>query len=158
MKYIPKALLDEWVSSKQNLVGDENYDSAQWAQFNDIRNQLMLRLHQDGPGLLLGSDAPQVFNVPGFSIHHELQAMLRAGLTPREALQLGTLNPARFFGQEGAFGEIAAGASADLMLLDANPLDDLENLRDPAGVMVRGQWLSREAIEERLGEMADSYN
>ncbi len=154
MKYIPKAMLNEWVNSKQDLVGNENYDSAQWAQFNDIRNQLMLRLHQNGQGLLLGSDAPQVFNVPGFSIHHELQAMRRAGLTPLEALRIGTLNPARFFGQEGASGEITEGASADLILLDANPLDDLENMRDPAGVMVRGTWLPREAIEERLDEIA----
>ena len=154
MKYMPKKMLDDWVSSKQSLVSEENYDSAQWARFNDIRNQLMYQLHQSGQGLLLGSDAPQVFNVPGFSIHHELQAMLRAGLTPLEALQIGTLNPARFFGQEGAFGEITEGASADLILLDANPLEDLGNLKNPVGVMARGQWLSREDIDTRLAEIA----
>ena len=154
MKYMPETILNNWVSSKQNLIGGEKYDSVQWAQFNDIRNRLMYQLHQNGQGLLLGSDAPQVFNVPGFSIHHELQAMLRAGLSPLEAIRIGTLNPAKFFGQEGAFGEITEGASADLVLLDANPLDDLENLKNPAGVMVRGQWLSREDIDTRLREIA----
>ena len=154
MKYVPKALLNDWVSSKQNLVSQEGYDSAQWAQFNNIRNQLIYRLHQNGQGLLLGSDAPQVFNVPGFSIHHELQAMLRAGLTPPEALRIGTLQPAQFFNQEGAFGEVIVGASADLVLLNANPLEDLENLKNPVGVMVRGKWLSREEMDTRLAEIA----
>ena len=154
MKYIPKAMLDEWINSKQSLVGEDSYDSAQWAQFNDIRNQLMLRLHKNGQGLLLGSDAPQVFNVPGFSIHHELQAMLRAGLTPLEALQIGTLHPARFFNQEGEIGEVVEGAGADLILLDVSPLEDLEALKNPAGVMVRGQWLSRQAIDTRLAAIA----
>jgi len=77
-----------------------------------------------------------------------------SGLTPLEAIQIGTLNPAKYFGMEGEFGEVIEGASADLILLDANPLVDLENLKNPTGVMVRGRWLSREDIKQRLEEIA----
>ncbi len=153
MKYMPAATLDNWVNSKKNLVGDPNYKAAQWEQFNNIRKKLIYQLHKNGHGLLLGSDAPQVFNVPGFSIHHELNGMIEAGLTPLEAIQIGTLHPARFFDREGEFGEIKEGASADLLLLNANPLQDITALKNLAGVMVRGQWLSKEDIDARLAEI-----
>ena len=107
---------------------------------------------------MLGSDAPQVFNVPGFSIHHELQSMLKAGLSPLEALQIGTLNPAKFLEREGEFGEITIGASADFILLNTNPINDLEAMKDMAGVMVRGKWLSKEMIDEKLAEIAKRMN
>ena len=155
MKYMPASTIENWVSSKQNLVGDDSYTAAQWKEFNNIRLKLIQELHRNGHGLLLGSDAPQVFNVPGFSIHHELQGMLDAGLGPLEAIQIGTLNPARYFGMEGEFGEIITGASADLLLLNANPLEDLDNLQELEGVMVRGRWLSREDIDNRLAEIAE---
>jgi imidazolonepropionase-like amidohydrolase len=80
--------------------------------------------------------------------------MLEAGLTPLEALQSGTIHPARFFDQEGEYGIIATNASADLILLDNNPLDDLENLKNPAGVMVRGVWLSKKSITDKLAAIA----
>lgn len=154
MQYMPKSTLEKWRSSKKELTAEPSFDAAQWEEFNTIRRRLIYELHQHGQGLLLGSDAPQVFNVPGFSIHHELDAMIRAGLSPLEALQIGTLNPARFFNREGAFGEVMKGASADLLLLNANPLENIEALRQPEGVMVRGRWLSRGDIDARLAQIA----
>lgn len=154
MKYMPAATVEDWVNSKKNLTGDPGYDAEQWEDFMDIRRQLIYQLEKNGHGLLLGSDAPQVFNVPGFSIHHELQDMIAAGLSPLEAIRSGTLNPALFFGQEGAFGEITEGASADLLLVNGNPLEDIEALKDLEGVMVRGKWLSRQDIDARLEEIA----
>ena len=156
MKYMPASTLESWVNSKTGLITDENYRAEQWEKFNEIRRQLIYQLHQNGHGLLLGSDAPQVFNVPGFSIHHELQGMLDAGLSPAEAIRIGTLNPAVFFGREGDFGEVAEGASADLILLPASPLEDLKILKEHEGVMVRGRWLSRDRIEQRLAEIAEN--
>ena len=79
-----------------------------------------------------------------------------AGLTTLEAIQSGTINPAIFFNKEGEFGEIVEGASADLILLSANPLDNLDKLRNPDGVMVRGRWLSRSDIDKRLEEISAS--
>jgi len=156
MKYMPASILESWVNSKKGLVTDATYTAGQWEAFNEIRKKMIYQLHQQGQGLLLGSDAPQVFNVPGFSIHHELQGMLDAGLSPAEAIRIGTLNPAVFFGREGDFGEVAEGASADLILLPANPLEDLSNLKNLEGVMVRGRWLGRAEIAKRLAEIAQN--
>ena len=152
---MPASTIQNWIDRKNQRTSGSDFDKNQWNRFNDIRRKLMYELHHNGAGLLLGSDAPQVFNVPGFSIHHELQYILDAGLTPLEALQIGTLNPAEFFGQEGQYGELIEGASADFILTNGNPLDDLGNLRHPEGVMVRGQWLSRNEIDQKLSDLAE---
>jgi len=156
MSYISPETLNNWIESKKNLISDPNYDSAKWERFNQIRFQLIKALHEDGQGLLLGSDAPQVFNVPGFSIHHELEGMIQAGLTPLEAIQTGTINPAEFF--EGTYGEIKTGLDADLILLENNPLEDITHLKNPLGVMARGQWMDRATINKKLKEIAKVYS
>jgi hypothetical protein len=150
MKYMPKSMIENWVRSKEQLIGSDNYDPKTWERFNSIRKKLILKLHRNGYGLLLGSDAPQVFNVPGFSIHHEMQGMKEAGLTNLEIIQTGTMNCAKYLGLEGKMGEIKVGAQADLILLEKNPLEDLDHLKKPAGVFLRGIWLSRNEIDERL--------
>lgn len=155
MKYMSPETRNNWVNSKNNLTETANFDPAKWERYNQIRYRLIKELHDNGQGLLLGSDAPQVFNVPGFSIHHELQGMLDAGLTPLEALQIGTLNPATFF--EGNFGQIKEGMEADLILTDNNPLEDLSHLKNPVGVMARGQWMDRELIQQKLADIAANY-
>ncbi len=154
-KYMPKSTVEQWINSKKNLIGDPEYTVDKFVLFTDIRQELIKSLHENGHGLLLGSDAPQVFNVPGFSIHHELASIIDAGLSPLQAIQTGTLNPAIFFNMEGQFGEVRIGASADLILLKNNPLDDIGNLKNPDGVMVRGQWLDREMIDKKLAEIAE---
>jgi len=155
MKYMALETREKWVNSKNSLTESDNYDEKKWKQFIQLRYQLIKALHEDGQGLLLGSDAPQVFNVPGFSIHHEMQGMLAAGLRPLEILQTGTINPALFF--DGNFGEIEEGMEADLILLKENPLDDLRHLKAPLGVMARGQWLDEKTIKEKLQEIAKKY-
>lgn len=154
-KYMPKSTVEQWVNSKNSLTENPEYREEKWKKFNAIRKALIKQLNDDGHGMLLGSDAPQVFNVPGFSIHHELKGMIEAGVSPLEAIQSGTLNPAIFFKMEGEFGEVVEGASADLILLDQNPMEDLKNLKKPTGVMVRGQWLDRATIDKRLQEIAE---
>ncbi|MBD3627713.1 amidohydrolase family protein [Cyclobacterium sp.] len=155
MKFMSPETRNNWIESKNNLTEGDSYEKEKWQQFQEIRYQLIQALHKDGQGLLLGSDAPQVFNVPGFSIHHELQGMLDAGLSPLEAIQIGTINPALFFG--GNFGEIKKGMEADLILVNDNPLDNLENLRNPIGVMARGQWIDQNTIQKRLEQIARQY-
>ena len=156
MSYMSPETVNNWTQSKKNLISDPKYDSATWAKFNDIRFQLIKALHEDGQGLLLGSDAPQVFNVPGFAIHHEIRGMINAGLTPLDVIQTGTINPAEFF--DGSFGQVKEGLDADLILLEANPLEDIENLKNPLGIMARGQWMDREAIDQKLQEIAKEYS
>ena len=104
--------------------------------------------------MLLGSDAPQLFNVPGFSIHHEIDGMTKARLTPLQILQPGTVNPSKFFSAEDEYGLVKEGLIADLVIVNNNPLEDAKHLKNIAGVFVKGQWLSREVIDQRLSEIA----
>ena len=150
MRYMPLAAIGRWVNAKQQILNDPAYDPEIAAQAIEIRRKLILALHEAGAGLLLGSDAPQVFNVPGFAIHRELEYLVASGLTPHEALLTGTVNPAKFFGQERVFGTVEAGKEADLLLLDANPLADIANASRIHGVMLRGRWLARQALDEIL--------
>ncbi|WP_299764926.1 amidohydrolase family protein [uncultured Dokdonia sp.] len=155
MKYMPASTLANWKARKGQYTTDNpDFNEPQWQQFNDIRKQLIKALQDDGHGILLGSDAPQLFNVPGFSIHHEIDGMTKAGLTPLQILQSGTINPAKFFSAEDEYGAIKEDLSADLVLLDNNPLEDAKYLKNVAGIFVKGHWLSREAIAKRLSEIA----
>lgn len=155
MKYMPASTLKNWKDRKEQSTAETTgFNEAQWQKFDSIRKQLILALNRDGHGMLLGSDAPQLFNVPGFSIHHEISGMVRAGMTPLEIIQSGTVNPATFFKMSDTFGEIKEGFDADLILIDANPLENLKALQQISGVMVRGHWLSKETIDGRLKEIA----
>jgi imidazolonepropionase-like amidohydrolase len=107
-------------------------------------------LHDAGAGLLLGSDAGVSGMVPGFSIHRELEALVKAGLTPYEALATGTRNAATYFGTLNSTGTIAVGKRADLVLLQGNPLQDIRNTGQPAGVMIGGRWVARADLDARL--------
>jgi imidazolonepropionase-like amidohydrolase len=150
MRYVPLATISRWVNAKQQILDDPAYDPAIAIRAIEIRRKLILALHKAGAGLLLGSDAPQVFNVPGFAVHRELEFLVASGLTPYEALRTGTVNPARFFGQEHVFGTVETGKEGDLVLLDANPLIDIGNASRIHGVMLRGRWLAREDLGEIL--------
>lgn len=98
-------------------------------------------LHDAGAGLLLGTDAGVRFILHGYSAYEELDLFVEAGLTPYEALRAGTVAAAEFLGAGNDFGTVAIGQRADLLLLGADPLDDLSNLREPVGVVLRGRWL-----------------
>jgi len=140
MQYVPAATLRQWLNSRDETQGDRDFDASVAARAIDLRRELILELHKAGATLLLGSDAPQIFNVPGFSLHRELGFMVDAGLTPFEALQTGTSAPAAFFNLNTGFVEV--GKVADLLLLDANPLTDISNSGRVHGVLARGRWAS----------------
>lgn len=154
MRYVSRNTLDQWVRGTQTARQRLGYSRDRSARFIEVRRKIIKALHDAGVGVLLGADAPQVFNVPGYATLQELGALVEAGLTPYEALQAGTLNPAVYLGKEDAFGTVEVGKRADLILLDANPLDDIDNVRRRAGVMVAGRWLSAEEIQRRLDELA----
>ncbi len=118
------------------------------------RKKLLKALSDGGAEILLGSDAPQFFSVPGFSIHREMAAMAEAGMSPYEILYAGTAAPGAYFADKEIFGTIAPGARADLLLLDSNPLDDIANEDRIAGVMTAGRWFPASEIETRLNAIA----
>lgn len=157
MIYVPAGMRYQWRQTKDRIIGGEGYRPEQAERFIDLRRQLLREMDRQGVMLLLGSDAPQVFNVPGFSIQHEMQALAEAGVRPVTILKSGTMNVAKFFGQEGQFGAVQEGAAADLLLLDANPLEDISHMQRIAGVMVAGRWLPRQEIDRRLAELAAKY-
>lgn len=157
MSYVSQQTRTQWASSKRQQLSAPTYSAERARTLIAVRRELVKALHDAGAGLLLGSDAPQVFNVPGFSLHREIAAMIAAGLTPYEVLRTGTANPARFFEATGEFGTLREGLAADILLLEGNPLQSPEVLARPLGVMVRGQWLDRATLDRRLEQIAARY-
>lgn len=153
MRYLPAEVVDGWVRSKREFNARPDFQPEAAKELVELRRELLRRLHVAGAPIVLGSDAPQFFNVPGFSIHHELRMMVAAGLTPYEVLATGTRNAAEYFDTPDAFGTVAPGRRADLILLEANPLEDIGNVRRRAGVMVAGRWLQETDIQQRLSEI-----
>jgi imidazolonepropionase-like amidohydrolase len=100
----------------------------------------------------VGNRRPHPGVLPGFSLHDDLKLLVAAGLTPYEALRTATANAAEFLDRSGEFGTVAAGRRANLLLLDANPLEDVTNAARLAGVMVRGRWLSKDQLRDFLTE------
>ncbi len=155
MQYMPQTTLDNWRNMKIQATGpDSGFDPEQWKEFIEIRRKLIRAIKDEGQGILLGSDAPQVFNVPGFSIHHEIKTMLDAGMSPLEILQSGTINVAEYLGVAEQSGQIKAGFWADAVLLSANPLEDLSALKKMEGVFIQGRWIDKEFIDNKLSEIA----
>lgn len=156
MVYMDKRTLSGWVQSKKNLMANVAYDQEKMVGFMELRKKFIRSMNNTNVGILLGSDAPQVFDVPGFSTHQELKYYTEAGLTPYQALRTGTYNVGRFLKRDD-IGIVRVGAVADLILLDANPLESIENTRKISGVMKNGKWYPKEFLNEQL-EMVRKSN
>jgi imidazolonepropionase-like amidohydrolase len=116
--------------------------------------EIVKRLHHAGVPFLAGTDTPAGVGVlPGFSLHQELQRFVEAGFTPLEALQTATINSARFLGEQNDFGTVDKGKIADLVLLDANPLEDIRNTRSIAAVIANGRYYPREQLDRILADI-----
>jgi hypothetical protein len=119
---------------------------------------LIKELHDAGVPLLVGSDAFGAL-VPGFAQHQEMELFVKAGLTPYEALEAATVNPAKYLGEYDNAGTIEVGKRADFILLGANPLDTIQNAADVRGVFTHGKWYSTEDLKMRLSRVAkNSFN
>ncbi len=155
MCYMPRGVLKHWVESKHNYQARDDFQPEAAQRLVEVRRDLLKAMHEHNAPIALGSDAPQFFNVPGFSIHHEMEMMVAAGLTPFDVLVTGTRNPAVYLETPDAFGTVEEGRRADLILLEANPLADIAAVRERAGVMVRGEWWPEDRIQEQLEIIAD---
>lgn len=156
MAYMPSRTRFAWNQNKTNLIKSAGYTAEKFKAYLDIRKKLLFAFHQSGARLLLGSDAPQVMNVPGFSIHHEMVSWSDAGIPAWKILKAGTLEVSRFFNTENQVGDIAAGQIANLILLDQNPADRIENIKTVAGVMNQGIWMPKKVIDEELRKIAQT--
>ncbi|GAB3167636.1 amidohydrolase family protein [Telluribacter humicola] len=153
MVYMNAQTRNNWVKTKQDLLANPSYNKDKINNYLKLRRDLIKACQQNGVGLLLGSDGPQVFNVPGFSVHHELQYLVDSGLTPYQALQTGTVNVAQYLGRSD-MGTIAVGKEADLVLLEGNPLDNIGQTRRIEGVLLDSRWLPKDFIQGELKKLA----
>lgn len=149
LRWVSEAQAASWVNSINNLQNDPANTAERRARFLDTRKWLIKSLHQAGVGMLLGADAPQIGNVPGFSTIRELELLVDAGLSPFEALATGTRNVGQYL-KDPSVGTIAVGNRADLLLLDADPLIDAGSVRKLAGIIANGRWISGSEVARQL--------
>jgi imidazolonepropionase-like amidohydrolase len=153
LRYMPATQVEQWTKSLGSRLKNPQYNAAQAKLHIDNRMRILKALDAGGVGLLLGSDAPQQFNVPGFSLHREMRRMADAGISAYDIVKSGTANVGQYFKAQDRFGTIAVGQRADLILVDANPLQDVANMEKRSGVMIRGRWLPASEIDARLARI-----
>jgi imidazolonepropionase-like amidohydrolase len=158
MEFIPQNTRRGWINFVTQLRSGDDYNEDQALKFLDIRNKLTLALHQQGAGLLLGADAPQIFNPPGYSAHRELALLVEAGLTPFEALKTGTVNVGEYLDEQDRTGRVAPGFRADLIFLSSNPLESIPFHDRIQGVMKDGKFYDRAALDELLNRVRDTID
>jgi hypothetical protein len=144
-----------WPTLQASIVHSLDTDPlAVREKFVDHELQIVRKLHAANVPFLAGTDTPAGVDViPGVSLHLELQRFVAAGFTPLEALQTATLNPAKFYNKLNDFGGVEKGRMADLVLLKANPLDDIANTLTISGVVTDGRYLSQGELEQLRGKL-----
>ncbi len=152
LKYMPASTVQAWKANVERREGQTDPETA--ARVIETRMRLLKVMQDEGVGILFGTDAPQLFSVPGFSVHRETERMVDAGLTSFQILESATRNVGEYFSNEDSFGTIAPGQRADLLILDADPLENISNLKKRAGVVLRGEWMPESEIQERLEAIA----
>jgi imidazolonepropionase-like amidohydrolase len=154
LKYMPRQTVDQWSAAKQKMLA--NVDPKIGTMDLEFRKKMLGALHKAGAKIALGTDSPQVFSVPGFSIHREMPIMVACGMKPYDVLVSGTRNVAEYFGTLKESGTVAVGKHADLILLEADPLANVANIVRRAGVMIAGKWLPESEIQARLEKIASA--
>lgn len=156
-KYVPAYWRDvTWKRFTDEMMPGLLHDPLALRQKYFASNlQMVGAMHRAGVPFLAGTDAaPGVYIMPGFSLHNELANFVEAGFTPMESLQTATSGPAKFLGTEKDYGSVQAGKMADLVLLNANPLDDIHNTRKITAVIANGRLFDRAALDRVLREVA----
>lgn len=153
LKYMPPQQRNGWLNNHRQRLNSSQLNMAVSETVIENRMRLLGALHEGGARILMGTDAPQLFSVPGFSLHRELERMVEVGMSPYAIIESGSKIVGEYFADQDTFGIIAEGQRADMILVNANPLEDVSHIQQRTGVMVRGQWLSEEMIQERFKEI-----
>lgn len=158
MRYVSSEQREQW---RRQAAGGPRGAPEVVEAFFDVRDRILKALADAGAPIMMGTDSPQMFNVPGFALHREIDEMADAGMTNQQILESGTVAVGHYvrdhLGRDERFGIVAPGMRADLVLLGSNPLDDLDNLQDRVGVMVRGRWVPRDEIDAGLEALAAKH-
>ena len=155
VRYMPPEVVDRWREAVDTRLASTDIETNR--RVAALRRNILAALHEGGANIALGTDSPQIFSVPGFAMYHEMALYAEVGMTPYEVLEIGTRRPAEYFDAADQFGTVAVGSRADLILLKANPADDIGSVRNRVGVMVNGRWIPADEIERRLREIALFY-
>jgi imidazolonepropionase-like amidohydrolase len=157
MKYLPPWISSQFQTTNNTYVKRFKKDTAKgFFARADLLSKLVKGLSDAGVRLLAGTDTPVPAIVPGFSLHDELRELVTAGLTPYQALRTATANPAEFL-RTDKFGTVSVGKTADLILVEGDPLKDVTNASRRAGVMTRGRWFTEDELRRMLDAMAASF-
>jgi imidazolonepropionase-like amidohydrolase len=153
-QYVHPLLQSKWLTANIHYKGTSPERIAYFENMIVFNNKLVKAFKQEGVPIVAGTDAGCSGVVWGFSLHDELELLVNAGLTPEEALISATRLPATWLGLEDKVGTVEAGKFADLLLLDANPMDDIKNTRKISGVFVNGRWLDKATIDNMLVDLS----
>ncbi len=148
---IPRAIRQPYVNSR-NRYWAQPVSRGQRARFAEIRNSIVKRIADAGGAgrIMAGSDSPDLLMAYGWAMHREIAHLVRAGLTPWQALAAATRNPAEFLGAGDEWGTIAPGRRADMVLLSGNPLDDIENVGRIEAVAIGGKLFERPELDAMI--------
>jgi imidazolonepropionase-like amidohydrolase len=150
-KYLSGYLIEDW---KEQLEEKKEPSPFDLAKLKEVLIKDLQEMHKAGVRLMSGTDVGVLLIYPGYSLHDELQLLVKyVGLTPMQAIISASRYPAEFFGIQNTFGTIEKGKIADLVLLDANPLDDISNTQRIAAVVLNGRYLSKETRERMLADI-----
>jgi imidazolonepropionase-like amidohydrolase len=148
LRYLPPSLAKTWQDRLADYTDETKY--LEWKEQGDWALQVIGQMYRAGVRLMAGTDSPGLIFMPGFTLHDELEALVRAGLPPLAALQAATVVPASFFKAENDIGTLEAGKRADIVLLSANPLTDIHNARSVDTVISKGRVYNRAALDAML--------
>jgi len=153
-KYLSGYLIEDW---KEQLEEKKEPSPVDFAKLIEVLIKDLQEMHKAGVRIMPGSDVATLLIYPGYSLHDELGLLVKyVGLTPMQAIVSATRYPAEFFGMQKTLGTIEKGKIADLVLLDANPLDDISNTKQIAAVVLNGRYYSKEAREKMLADVEAS--
>lgn len=159
LKFMPKSVRDTWNPANDEEMARftaEDYANTKSVYAKSV--EITGAMKRAGVGILAGTDVLNPYCFPGFSLHDELALLVQAGLTPMEALQAATLNPAKYLGTLDSLGTIETGKIADLVLLEANPLADISNTKSIVAVVVNGKFFPQTALQEMLANIEKIAN
>jgi hypothetical protein len=151
-KYVTKATWKAWNDDADGMIAADRSPEGRKAMMDFYLKGLEITVaaHKAGVKVMVGTDNGDSYIFPGFAVHDEIYELVKAGLTPAEALRAATWNGADFLGKTDTAGSIEAGKLADLVLLNANPLTDVRNTQKIAAVFLNGRYLDRPALDRLL--------
>ncbi len=153
-KFYPKTVQENWFNFYKKARFINEVPAEKRARWVEIRNKIIKAIYDAGGKIMTGSDTPEFLFLYGFSMHRELKALADAGLSNYAALEAATKNPSMFFGTLEKVGTIEKGRRADLILLDANPLENISNTERRSGVMLKGKYYTQTEMNRWLDEIA----